>query len=106
MPNPHLLTAADLQDLEPGHRADPITAPLPAASKRLSGHALVAHCTPDLTTIDRMELATEREGNDARAIFAAITGLLDGLALRCEGDETALAAILAIRDWHLPDLRS
>ncbi|WP_374433919.1 hypothetical protein [Inhella sp.] len=101
MPNLHLLTAADLQDLEPGHRADPITAPL----KCLSGHALATRCTPDLTAIDRMELATEREGNDARAIVAAITGLLDGLALRCEGDETALAAILAIRDWHLPDLR-
>jgi hypothetical protein len=73
--------------------------------KVLRGAELIAQCTPDLTEIDMTEIATERRGSTSEAIERTIIELLDGLAMRVGGDATASAAIMAIRDWHLPDLR-
>jgi hypothetical protein len=73
--------------------------------RRLTGAALIAQCIPDLTLPEQLEIGTERAGNTAQDIAATITDLLDGLALRCVGDDVAQAAICAIRDWHVPDLK-
>lgn len=106
MTTAQLLTLADLDVMPLGGSTCPQIAPAWNGPERLTGAALLTRCTPDLTAIDRAEIGTERAGNTGHAIAQAMTDLLDGLALRCAGDETALAAIGAIRDWHLPDLRA
>lgn len=63
--------------------------------------ALVANRGAELGDAELAELACER---DPAGPAATICGLIDGLLMRHAADPTTVAALMAIRAFHLPDL--
>lgn len=75
----------------------------PTEGARVAMSAWVDQVTtgPALTDEELCELATE---TDPAGHLATINALLEGLALRHADDSATLAAVVAIRHFHLPNL--
>lgn len=66
--------------------------------------SLVQQGTTPLHESDILEIAAEVTGPGVQGTAATIYGLLDGLALRMQGDATAQAMLAALRHYHVPTL--
>ena len=54
---------------------------------------------PGMDTAELCEIAAEV---DPRGRASTVAGLFEGLALRCQHDDTALAMLAALQHYHLP----